>query len=56
MEDCLAKSKKVPMEEQEILMMEAPWATNKAKDTKEVDLGTGNKNKTTKIGANLDPK
>jgi hypothetical protein len=24
MEDCLAKSKKVPMEEQEILMMEAP--------------------------------
>ena len=44
------------MEEQEIPTMEAPRAATKAKDTKEVDLGTGDKNKTAKIGANLDPK
>ncbi|XP_066383832.1 uncharacterized protein [Miscanthus floridulus] len=56
MDNCLATSKEVPMEEQEIPMMEAPRAATKAKETKEVDLSIGNKNKTTKIGANLDPK
>ena len=56
MEDCLADSKKVPAEEQEILTMEAPRVATKAKETKEVDLGTGDKNKTAKIRANLDPK
>ena len=56
MEDYLTKSKKVPVEEQEIPTMGAPRVATKAKETKEVDLGTGDKNKTAKIGANLNPK
>ena len=56
MEACLAESKKVPMEEQEIPTMVAPRAATKGKETKEVDLSTGDKNETTKIRANLNPK
>ena len=56
MEAYLNESKMVPVEEQKIPMLEPPRATTKAKETKEVDLNTGDKNKTTKIGANLDPK
>jgi hypothetical protein len=37
-------------------MKETPRETTKAKEIKEVDLNTGDKSKTTKIGAHLDPK
>ncbi|XP_066341614.1 uncharacterized protein [Miscanthus floridulus] len=56
MDSCLVVSKEVPMEEQEIPMVEAPRAAMKAKETKDVDLVIGDKNKTAKIGANLNPK
>ncbi|XP_066358248.1 uncharacterized protein [Miscanthus floridulus] len=56
MEACLAKSKKVPSEEQEIPTLEPPRAATKAKETKEVDLNIDDKNKTAKTRANLDPK
>ena len=56
MEACLAESKKVPPEEQEIPMLEPPRAATKAKETKEVDLNTGDKDKTAKTRANLNPK
>jgi hypothetical protein len=55
MQACLSKSKKIPVEEQEILMLEAPHAATKAKETKEVGLGLDDASKTSKIGANLDP-
>ncbi|XP_066392043.1 uncharacterized protein [Miscanthus floridulus] len=47
---------KVPVEELEIMTLVPPRAAIKAKETKEVDLNTSDKDKTTKIGANLDPK
>ena len=56
MEACLAKSRKVPVEELEIMTLVPPRAAIKAKETKEVDLNTSDKDKTAKIGANLDPK
>ena len=56
MEACLAKSKKVPEEAQEIPTMEAPRKATKAKDTKEVSLGLTDLAKTMKIGSHLDPK
>jgi hypothetical protein len=56
MDTCLTESKKVPLEEQEILTMEAPREATKAKETKEVSLGLADPSKTVKTGAHLDPK
>ena len=56
MDTCLAESKKVPLEEQEILTMAAPCEATKAKLTKEVSLGLVDPSKTVKIGAHMDPK
>ena len=56
MEACLTESQKVPKDDQEILMKQAPWEATKAKETKEVSLGLTNLTKTVKIRAHLDPK
>jgi hypothetical protein len=45
----------VPLEEYEILTMEAPHEATKAKETKEVSLGLIDLSKTMKIEAHLDP-
>ncbi|XP_066392228.1 uncharacterized protein [Miscanthus floridulus] len=56
MEACLAKSKKVPEDDQEIPTMEAPRQATKASETKEVSLGLADLANTMKIGAHLDLK
>ena len=56
MDACLAESKKVPIEEQEIPMMVVPCEATKAKETKEVSLGLADPSKTMKIEARLDHK
>ena len=56
MEACLAESKKVPKEAQEISTMETPQKAAKATKTKEVSLGLADPAKTMKIGAHLDLK
>ena len=56
MDACLAESKKVPIEEQEIPMMVVPCEATKAKETKEVSLGLVDPSKIVKIRAHLDPK
>ena len=56
MEACLAESKKVPEEAQEISTMEMPRKATKATETKEVSLGLTDLANTVKIRAHLDPK
>jgi len=56
MDAYLAKSKKVPEDEQEIPTMEAPQEATKAKETKEVSLGLADPAKTVNIGVHLNPK
>ena len=56
MDACLAKSKKLPSKEQEILTLAAPCEATKAKETKEVSLGLTDQSKTMKIGPHLDLK
>ena len=56
MDACLTESKKVPLEEQEILTMAVPRQATKAKETREMSLGLVDLSKTMKIGADLDPK
>jgi hypothetical protein len=56
MQETLADAKKVPLEEQEIPPKEAARVAMKFKETKDVDLVSGDKTKVARIGANLDPK
>ena len=56
MEACIADSKKVLVEEQVIPTQKPPRSTTKSKDTKEVELVIGDRSKTARIGAHLDPK
>ena len=56
MEACITDSKKVLVEEQAIPTQEPPRSATKSKDTKEVELVIGDRSKTTRIGAHLDPK
>ena len=56
MQDYLTNSKKVPVEEQEIPTQEPPWSSTMSKDTKEVELVVGDRSKTARIGAHLNPK
>jgi hypothetical protein len=51
-----ADSKKIALEELEILSKEATRAAAKSKETKEVKLVEGDKTKTARIGADIDPK
>jgi hypothetical protein len=51
----IADSKKIAPEELEIPSKEAAHATVKSKETKEVKLVEGDKTKTARIGADLDP-
>ena len=46
----------VPTNDLEIPALEAPCASTKSKETKEVGLGPDDPSKTMKIGAHLDPK
>jgi hypothetical protein len=56
MKESITDSKKIAPEELEIPSMEATRAAVKSKETKEVELVEGDKTKTARIGANLDPK
>jgi hypothetical protein len=56
MQESIADSKKIAPEELEIPSKEAAGATTKSWETKEVELDEGDKTKTARIGANLDPK
>jgi hypothetical protein len=56
MQESIANSKKIALKELEILSKEAARATAKSKETKEVELVEGDKTKTARIGADLDPK
>jgi hypothetical protein len=56
LQESIADSKKITPEELEIPSKEATHATAKSKETKEVELVEGDKTKTARIGANLDPK
>jgi hypothetical protein len=56
MQESIADSKKIALEELEILSKEAACVAVKSKETKEVELVEGDKTKTACIRANLDPK
>jgi hypothetical protein len=56
MQESIANSKKIASEELEIPSKDAACATAKSKETKEVELVEGDKTKTARIGADLDPK
>jgi hypothetical protein len=56
MQESITDSKKIALEELEIPSKEAARATAKSKETKEVKLVEGDKTKTTRIGADPDPK
>jgi hypothetical protein len=56
MQESIIDSKKIALEELEILSKEAGHAAMKSKETKEVELVKGDKTKMTHIRANLDPK
>jgi hypothetical protein len=56
MQDCIATSHQVPLEQLKIPTMEAARASTKSKEVKEVVLIPGDRSKIAQIGANLDPK
>jgi hypothetical protein len=56
MQESIADSRKIALEELEILSKEPTRAAAKSKETKEVELVEGDKTKTARIRANLDPK
>jgi hypothetical protein len=56
MQESITDSKKIALEELEILSKEAARAAVKSKETKEVELVEGDKTKTASIGADLDLK
>jgi hypothetical protein len=56
MQQSIADAKKIPPANLEIPSKEATRAAAKSKETKEVELVLGNKTKTTRIGATLEPK
>jgi len=56
MEVCITNSKKIPVEEQAIPTQEPPRSVSKSKDTKEVELVIGDRSRTARIRAHLDPK
>jgi hypothetical protein len=56
MQQSIADAKKIPPTDLEIPSKEATRATVKSKETKEVELVPGDKSKTARIGATLDPK
>jgi hypothetical protein len=56
MKESITDSKKIALKDLEISSKKATHATAKSKETKEVELVEGDKTKTARIGANLDPK
>lgn len=56
MQQSIADTKKIPPANLEIPSKEAARAAAKSKKTKEVELVLGDKSKTARIGATLDPK
>jgi hypothetical protein len=56
MQQSIADAKKIPPTDLEILSKEATRAATKSKETKEVELVSGDKTKMAHIGAVLDPK
>jgi hypothetical protein len=56
MQQSIADAKKIPPVDLEILSKEATHAAAKSKETKEVELVPGDKTKTARIGAALEPK
>jgi hypothetical protein len=56
MQESIADAMKIPPAELEILSKEATRVAAKSKETKEVDLVPGDKTKTARIEAGLDPK
>jgi hypothetical protein len=56
MQQSIADAKKIPPTNLEILGKEATCATVKSKKTKEVELVPGDKSKTARFGATINPK
>ena len=56
MQESIANSKKLGLEDLEIPTREVGRSSTKAKDFKEVELVPGDRTKTARIGPNLDPK
>jgi hypothetical protein len=56
MQQSIADAKKIPLADLEIPSKEATRAAVKSKETKEVELVSGDKSKTAHIRATLDPK
>jgi len=56
MQDCLVSSQQISLQDLEIPTMEAAQASTKSKEVKEVILVPSDQSKTSRIGANLDPK
>jgi hypothetical protein len=56
MQQSITNTKKIPPADLEIPSKEATRAAAKSKETKEVELVSGDKTKTTRIGAALEPK
>jgi recombinational DNA repair protein RecR len=56
MQQSITNAKKIPPADLEIPSKEATRAAAKSKETKGVELVLGNKSKTARIGATLDPK
>jgi hypothetical protein len=56
MQESIADAKKIPPTDLEILSKEATRAAVKSKETKEVELVSGDETKTARNGADLEPK
>jgi hypothetical protein len=56
LQQSIADAKKIPPTDLEIPSKEATRAAVKSRETKEVELVPGDKSKTARIGATLDPK
>jgi hypothetical protein len=56
MQQSVIDAKKIPLADLEIPSKEVTRAAVKSKETKEVELILGDKSKTARIGASLDPK
>jgi hypothetical protein len=56
MQQPIVDAKKIPPADLEIPSKEATHAAAKSKETKEVELVSGDKSKMARIGATLDPK
>jgi hypothetical protein len=56
MQQSIADTKKIPPTDLEISSKEATRAATKSKETKEVKLVLGDKTKTARVGATLEPK